>query len=214
MNYVEAPTEYRNNGRPSVFLAGGITGCGDWQQDLADRLRDTGLVVLNPRRKCFPIDDPSAAEAQIRWEFRHLRRATARVFWFPSATHCPIALYELGASSMTKGPLFVGTDPRYARRADVEIQTKLARPDVEVVYSIEALATQVLQWHEQSRKKQRPKRPQRHRGTEAGQTVRAALPRRAVQDQRMKTELQEASAAVTCPNHEAASVPPCLRGAF
>jgi hypothetical protein len=146
MTYVEAPTEYRNDGRPSVFLAGGITGCGDWQQRLANRLRDTGLVVLNPRRKRFPIDDPGAAGEQIDWEFRHLRRATARAFWFPSATLCPIALYELGASSMTRGPLFIGVDPQYARRADVEIQTKLARPDVKVVYSVEDLANQVLKW--------------------------------------------------------------------
>src|SRR6476659_5132468 len=123
MTYVEAPTEFENAGdRRSVFLAGGITGCGDWQQQLAGQLRDTYLVVLNPRRKRFPIDDPSAAGEQIDWEFRHLRRATARAFWFPSATLCPIALYELGAWSMAPGPLFVGVDPKYARRHDVETQ--------------------------------------------------------------------------------------------
>ena len=188
MTYIEAPTEYRNHGRPSVFLAGGITACGDWQQGLAGRLRDTDLVVLNPRRKRFPIDDPGAAGEQIEWEFRHLRRATARVFWFPSATLCPIALYELGAWSMTRSELFVGVDPQYARRADVEIQTKLARPEVHVVYSIDALAKQVLHWHERSRREQRPKRPQRHRGTEARPTSRAAAQRRAVWNHKMKSQ--------------------------
>ena len=146
MTYVEAPTEHSGGDRPSVFLAGGITGTGNWQQTVAALLDRTDLVVLNPRRRQFPIDDPSAAEQQIRWEFRHLRRATARAFWFPGATLCPIALYELGAWSAAPGPLFVGVDPQYARRADVEIQTKLVRPDVTVVYSVEALANQILDW--------------------------------------------------------------------
>jgi hypothetical protein len=150
MRYIEAPTEYSGEDQ-SVFLAGGITGCGDWQRAMADLLAGSDLVVLNPRRRNFPIDDPAAAAEQIRWEFRHLRRAAARLFWFPPATLCPIALYELGAWSMRPGPLFVGVDPDYARRADVEIQTKLARPDVRVVYSVRELAGQVLAWHDSSR---------------------------------------------------------------
>ena len=146
MKYVEAPDEYEPDGVPSVFLAGGISGCDPWQPRMAERLSPLDLVVLNPRRKHFPIDDPSAAEGQIRWEFRHLRRATARLFWFPSATLCPITLYELGASSVAPGPLFVGVDPAYARRRDVEIQTKLVRPDVRIVYSPDELAEQVKQF--------------------------------------------------------------------
>ena len=145
MRYVEAPTEY-TGAALSVFLAGGITGCGNWQRELADALRDTDLVVLNPRRERFPINDPGASEAQIRWEFEHLRRATARLFWFPSATLCPIALFELGAWSRGREPLFVGVDPLYARRADVETQLQLARPDVQVVYSTRDLVAQVREW--------------------------------------------------------------------
>jgi hypothetical protein len=150
MTYVEAPTEYESNGTPSVFLAGGITACDDWQARMAAMLSPLDLVVLNPRRKNFPIDDPAAAEQQIRWEFRHLRRATARLFWFPSATLCPITLYELGSSSMTHVPLFIGTDPAYSRRQDVEIQTRLVRPDVRVVSSVEELARQVQRFVEQT----------------------------------------------------------------
>jgi hypothetical protein len=150
MRYVEAPAEY-SGADPSVFLAGGITGCGDWQREVADLLAGSDLVVLNPRRRNFPIDDPAAAGEQIRWEFRHLRRATARLFWFPPTTLCPIALYELGAWSMRPGSLFVGADPAYARRADVEIQTKLVRPDVRVVHSLPELAEHVLAWHDSTR---------------------------------------------------------------
>ena len=150
MRYVEAPTEYTGAGA-SLFLAGGVTGCGDWQRELAGALRGTDLVVLNPRREKFPIGDPGAAGAQIRWEFDHLRRATARLFWFPCATLCPIALFELGAWSRGEGPLFVGVDPVYARRLDVELQMRLARPDVKVVYTLADLANQVVAWRARGR---------------------------------------------------------------
>jgi hypothetical protein len=112
-----------------------------------NRLAGLPLVLLNPRRRNFPIDDPTAAGAQIAWEFRHLRRATAVLFWFPPETLCPIALFELGGRVMVSHqPLFVGTDPRYARRADVEIQLRLARPEVRVATDVVALAGQVEEW--------------------------------------------------------------------
>lgn len=142
MIYIESPKEYvKNGGEFSLFLAGGITGCPDWQSDMKGRLSGIdGLVLLNPRRKDFPIGDPGAALAQITWEFEHLRKATAISFWFPKETLCPIVLYELGAWSMVKKPIFVGVDPEYKRRQDVKIQTKLIRPRVEIFYSLYALS--------------------------------------------------------------------------
>ena len=86
--------------------------------------------------------DSTIAVAQIEWEHRHLHRADALLFWFPCETLCPIALYELGAWSMTGKPLCVGTHPDYPRRLDVEVQTRLARPDIRVVSSLEDLAGQ------------------------------------------------------------------------
>ena len=146
---VEAPAEYDGPG-PSLFLAGGITGTFDWQADVVARLAGLPLTILNPRRRNFPIDDPSAAEAQIAWEFRHLRRATAVLFWFPPETLCPIALFELGGRVMApEQPLFVGTHPGYARRLDVEIQLRLARPEVRVTTDTAELARQVETWFAQ-----------------------------------------------------------------
>ncbi|MEI7646592.1 MAG: nucleoside 2-deoxyribosyltransferase domain-containing protein [Chloroflexales bacterium] len=144
MEYIEALTDYHPSatGR-SLFLAGGITGCLDWQALVCQQLADTDLVLLNPRRVAFPMHDPAAAEQQITWEYRHLRRATAVLFWFPSETLCPITLYELGAWSMTTKPLFVGVHPAYQRRQDVAIQSRLARPAIQVVASLEALIAQV-----------------------------------------------------------------------
>ena len=42
--------------------------------------------------------------------------------------------------------LFVGTHPDYARRPDVEIQLRLARPEVRVVADRIELARQVEDW--------------------------------------------------------------------
>lgn len=144
--YIEALAEYDGPG-PSLFLAGGISGTFDWQADVVARLTDLPLVLLNPRRRNFPIDDPTAAHTQIEWEFRHLRRATAVLFWFPPETLCPIALYELGGRALVREqPLFVGTHPDYARRLDVEVQLKLARPEVLVASDTSTLARHVRDW--------------------------------------------------------------------
>ena len=130
----------------SIFLAGGITDCPDWQSDIKNMLATTKLILLNPRRKDFPIGDPNAALEQIRWEHNALRAADYILFWFPCETLCPIVLYELGAWSMTDKKVFVGVHPRYQRRQDVEIQSRLVRPDIEIKYSLRDLADQVTEW--------------------------------------------------------------------
>jgi hypothetical protein len=145
MDVYEAPQQY-NGSSLSLFLAGGITGCPDWQQEMIRALAHTRLVLFNPRRANFPMGDPGAAQEQIAWEHTLLRRATAISFWFPCETLNPITLYELGAWSMTNKPLFVGVHPDYQRKQDVIIQTKLARPDVAVVESFEELARHIYDW--------------------------------------------------------------------
>lgn len=146
MIYTEATNPPSEGEHRRLFLAGGITGCPDWQSKMVERLRDTNLELLNPRRKNFPIHDPSAAAAQITWEHNMLRKADAILFWFPCETICPIVLYELGAWSMTQKKIFVGTHPDYSRIQDVLIQTRLARPDVTVVHDLEKLVNQVWMW--------------------------------------------------------------------
>lgn len=145
MRYYEALQTYHGN-ETSLFLAGGITGCPDWQQDMIEKLKYSSLVLLNPRRVSFPIEEKNAARAQIEWEHLHLRKATAIVFWFPCETLNPIVLYELGAWSMTAKKLFVGVHPAYQRAQDVHIQTSLVRPDISIVASIDELAQEVLSW--------------------------------------------------------------------
>jgi hypothetical protein len=146
MKYIEAPKVYQPKPEQrSIFLAGGISGCPDWQQELVHLLSNTALAILNPRRKVFLENDPNARLEQTAWEYEHLRKADAIAFWFPSETLCPIVLYELGAWSMSRKPIYVGLHPNYERRPDIEVQTRLARPDVEIVYSLPKLAAQIGQ---------------------------------------------------------------------
>ena len=107
VRHVQGPAEFTDGeavtGSVSLFLAGGISGCPQWQdavrESLQRRGRVPGLVLLNPRRAHFDVHDTSLADAQIRWEHAHLQRATAVSFWFPADTLCPITLYELGVWS-------------------------------------------------------------------------------------------------------------------
>jgi NADH:ubiquinone oxidoreductase subunit F (NADH-binding) len=144
-HYIEAPNEY-SGGATSLFLAGGITGTRDWQATVAHQLSGLPLVILNPRRRDFSSSDPTAAEEQIAWEFRHLRKAAAVLFWFSPETLCPIALFELGGRAASSQPLFVGTHPEYERKLDVEIQLRLARPEVKIVHELSELVFQVRVW--------------------------------------------------------------------
>lgn len=145
MNVFTAPEE-STGAAPSLFLAGGISNCGDWQKQMIGLLADTHLTLLNPRREQFDVNDLAVAEAQIVWEYSHLRKATAVLFWFPPETLCPITLFELGGAVERKAPLFVGCDPSYARRDDVRVQVSLARPEVNVVPELDVLAAQVRAW--------------------------------------------------------------------
>lgn len=138
MRYVECPREHtvRPGSPPALFLAGGITGCPDWQAQAVAQLAAADVVVCNPRRTNFPIDDPDAGPEQVRWEHRHLQLADLVLFWFPpcdpAVTTQPIAMYELGAAATAARRIVVGADPRYPRRADVVLQLELARPELAV----------------------------------------------------------------------------------
>lgn len=56
MTYIEAPTNWQRDGSPAIFLAGGITGCPDWQAEAAKTLSDLSedIVVLKPPAQRLP----------------------------------------------------------------------------------------------------------------------------------------------------------------
>lgn len=161
MQYIECPNLEAPK-HPSVFLAGGITDCPDWQSDIVKLIKDIddndlisldkrekrlqhSITIFNPRRKQFPIDDPKSASEQIYWEYLMLIDADFISFWFPRETLCPIVLFELGNWLSSRKPIVIGIDPDYKRKLDVEIQTKLARTNIKICYSIVELAKQIWQ---------------------------------------------------------------------
>jgi hypothetical protein len=143
--YVEAPLPYDGVG-PAVFLAGGITGCPDWQSMAAKRLLPHA-DILNPRRREY-VFSPEAEDAefarQVEWEYTHLRRADVVMFWFAAGAVQPIALFELGAFAGSAKPIVVGADPAYPRRTDVRLQLGHARPGLTVHSSLESTIDAVL----------------------------------------------------------------------
>ncbi len=147
INIFEAITKESGNGF-KIFLAGGITNCPDWQSDLIAKLRGsnitTNIDIYNPRRKNFPINDPKASYEQILWEFEKLKDADMIVFWFSRGSLNPIVLYELGMWGNSRDtPITVGIDREYERRQDVMIQTNLARPELPIFGSLEAVFEEI-----------------------------------------------------------------------
>lgn len=133
------PLDIKND-EIAVFLAGGITDCPDWQKEviklLSTHIDCTKLVVLNPRRENFPIDDPNAVEEQITWEFNALEQMDIFSMYFCSGNRDqPICMYELGRNICRMQMRFpadwekriiITQEQGYRRFADVRIQTILA----------------------------------------------------------------------------------------
>lgn len=128
-----------------IFLAGGISGCPDWQTEFIKNFKDVddSVILVNPRRIDFDINNPSMSGEQIKWEFDRIEESDAMIFWFPEETLCPITLYELGVATKNKSRLYVGCHPNYKRKFDVVTQLSLCRPDVNVVFSLNDL---FLEW--------------------------------------------------------------------
>lgn len=124
----------------TVFLAGGIVNCPDWQNVVIEKLRAYdkkhslgNLFIFNPRRKNFPIKDKSAAKKQIEWEFNALEDSDIFSMWFCNApSDQPICMYELGRHLCTSDLVALGVEPGYKREQDVYIQTSLVDDSIEI----------------------------------------------------------------------------------
>ncbi len=66
MKYIQCPNtlplEANEN---ALFMAVGISGCADWQSELAQHLHSSDWVLLDPRREHFDTSNSSLAEEQI-----------------------------------------------------------------------------------------------------------------------------------------------------
>ena len=141
MKVITAPETYELSGdETGVFLAGGITDCDNWQSEVIDVLEDhlfySEPVIFNPRRENFPINDKSAARAQIEWEYAALERCGIFSMYFCSGrSDQPICMYELGRNILRMQMRFpsdwqdrivISVENGYRRKQDVLIQVDLA----------------------------------------------------------------------------------------
>lgn len=150
MLYVEAPIYPDNYPLPAVFLAGGITGCRQWQTELIGKLGNVqDGTILNPRRAVWP-EAADELEKQIRWEASFLWRSQIISFWFSKETVCPITLFELGCQlvryRMTQDEskrikICIGIDPGYPRALDLSVQMGLLAPDIPIFSNLDDVAT-------------------------------------------------------------------------
>lgn len=146
---LQAPSYNGDIKVPSIFLAGGISNCPNWQDTVIRMLYPIRkLAILNPRRDSFDIENRHMAIEQIEWEHDHLKLANMILFWFSEGSINPITLFEYGrwgrlGQANSGVPVFVGCHPNYVRKFDVEIQTALdSGPTIH--NSIESLTSAVL----------------------------------------------------------------------
>ena len=157
MIYLQAPDHISSNFKsPSVFLAGGISNCPNWQSEvikLVEHLEDNELTIVNPRQQDYLFSDVEVARKQIEWEYEYLHKVNCVAFWFPKETICPITLFELGYllgwRSRSAAPrVLIGCHPEYSRKFDIEVQVGL-REDIQIVNSIEELSREIIKFSEQ-----------------------------------------------------------------
>lgn len=133
MRVITAPRNYGGStrGKWSLFLAGGISGCENWQARFIKRLLQEdhqsleNWIVFNPRREEWPMDhETKRRKAQIVWEQENIVLADYVLFWFPNTSVCPITLYELGQVSrlLKKGNIFIGMEKDYPKALDMKVQ--------------------------------------------------------------------------------------------
>lgn len=127
---------------PSVFLAGGITNCPDWQSEVINALDCERIALFNPRREKFNITDPDSVFVQIAWEYDRLESMDIFSMYFCGGeSDQPICMYELGRNivrmqnrfpSDWQKRIIVSIEDGYKRAKDVVIQMQLCAPTVGV----------------------------------------------------------------------------------
>ena len=120
----------------SVFLAGGITNCKEWQKEVIENLKYEDVSIFNPRQEHFDVSDKTASYKQILWEFEHLEKMDIFSMYFCNDnSDQPICMYELGRNIVRMQNRFpsdwekrivVSVEDGYSRKTDVLIQTELA----------------------------------------------------------------------------------------
>lgn len=122
---ITAPESLDGRSR-SVFLAGGIQGCEDWQAKVISLIYGTNAVLFNPRRPGFDTFSDLQIQQQIAWEYCAIRACDIFSMWFcASESVQPICMFELGAALEMDKPIVLGVEPGYLREKDVMFQVTM-----------------------------------------------------------------------------------------
>lgn len=119
----------------SVFLAGGITNCKEWQKAVIKELEFEDISLFNPRQEHFDVSYKLASSyKQILWEFERLEQMDVFSMYFCNDnSDQPICMYELGRNILRMQNRFpsdwekrivISVENGYRRRVDVLIQTE------------------------------------------------------------------------------------------
>ena len=124
----------------SIFLAGGITNCKNWQKEVIKELEFENISIFNPRQENFDITDKNASFKQISWEFERLEQMDIFSMYFCNGeSDQPICMYELGRNILKMQNRFpndwekriiISVEDGYKREQDVIIQTQLCAPKI------------------------------------------------------------------------------------
>lgn len=141
MLIVTAPTMYdAKTSHTTIFLAGGINKCWEWQQACLDeierlskekKVNTDNMIVYNPRRPYFKPDAKvHEIDEQVHWEYHYLERCDIFSMYFcESESTQPICMYELGRNVAKKqqnkdgaDKVIVSAESNYSRYLDVALQ--------------------------------------------------------------------------------------------
>ena len=124
----------------SLFLAGGITNCKEWQKAVMEELKFEDISIFNPRQEHFDITNRNASYKQILWEYERLEQMDIFSMYFCNDnSDQPICMYELGRNIVRMQNRFpsdwqkrivISVEDGYKRKQDVIIQTGLCAPTV------------------------------------------------------------------------------------
>ena len=134
INVIQSPNETPTKGI-KVFLAGGISNCPHWQNEIIEKLKNeqkiksnVNIILFNPRCNEIPEE-----KFQTTWEYKNLKKSDIIIYWFSVGSINPITLFEYGSFLKTRTKkLIVGCHPDYIRKNAVIIQTGLAKPKLKV----------------------------------------------------------------------------------
>ena len=128
MEHIKAPNSTEGKSK-TIFLAGSIEmgRAIKWQDEVANRLKDTDFTIINPRRDDWDssweqkISNPEFFE-QVNWELDNIDKSEVIVVYFDPNTQSPITLLELGRVSALENKLAIVICPEgFWRKGNVDI---------------------------------------------------------------------------------------------